>query len=91
MLEEMVFRAIGLGGLLGAWALSEPIAASICAVAFGLSHWYFGWLRVILKILVGVVFTTVALSAGWVAAALAHLMVNIVLTAIDQHQTQPAS
>ncbi|WP_058235035.1 CPBP family intramembrane glutamic endopeptidase [Devriesea agamarum] len=85
LLEEIVFRAIGLGGLLGIWDLPKPLAAGICAVAFGLSHWYGGWRHVTIKIFTGAVLVWVTLSAGWVSAALVHVALNIILTLVSRN------
>jgi hypothetical protein len=81
VLEESVYRGLALSGLVVAWDLGEPVAAGIVAVAFGLAHWYYGPQQVVVKILVGSALCAAALSAGWVVAAAAHLLLNLVLTA----------
>lgn len=92
VLEEAVYRGLALSGLLLAWELDEPVAAGIVAVAFGLAHWYYGPQQVFVKILVGSALCAAALSAGWVVAALAHLLLNLVLTAWSRRRaTQRAT
>lgn len=92
VLEEAVYRGLALSGLLLAWELDKPVAAGIVALAFGLAHWYYGPQQVFVKILVGSALCAAALSAGWVVAALAHLLLNLVLTAWSRRRaTRPAA
>ena len=83
ILEEVVFRGIALNGLLSWAGLSEPAACAIVSLAFGLGHIYFGLPQFALKTLHGAALCSVALSAGWPAAALAHVLLNMTLTAIQ--------
>ena len=62
------------------YALSTVAAvAGISAVAFAAAHWYYGWAQMALKLLSGSVLVSVALSAGWMAAAAVHLLLNLLL------------
>jgi membrane protease YdiL (CAAX protease family) len=82
ILEEALYRGVGLAGLIG-WAnLSEPVAAGIVSVAFGAVHWYFGPRQVWLKSIDGAVLCGVAFAAGWPAAAAAHVLMNVALVVL---------
>jgi membrane protease YdiL (CAAX protease family) len=79
VLEEGLYRGVGLAGLIG-WAnLSKPVAAGIVSVAFGAAHWYFGPRQMWLKAVDGGVLCFVAFTAGWPAAAAAHVLMNVAL------------
>ena len=81
-LEEVVYRGLALGGLLFWAGLSEPVSCGIASVAFGLGHLYFGPSQLFLKSAEGAVFCSVALSAGWPAALIAHVVLNVILVTI---------
>lgn len=82
VLEEWLYRGVGLAGLVG-WAnLSKPVAACIVSVAFGAAHWYFGPRQMWLKAIDGGVLCFVAFSAGWPAAAAAHVLMNVALAVL---------
>lgn len=87
LLEELVYRAVALGALLTAWELSKPVAAAVVCVAFGGAHWYYGPRQVLIKMITASVFVWMALSAGWVIAALGHVGMNIVLTLISRSRS----
>jgi len=91
VLEEGVYRAVALGALLGAWGFEKPLASGIVCVAFGLAHWYYGVRQVLIKMIVASVFVWMALSAGWVVAALGHALMNVILTYISAHKTVPVA
>jgi hypothetical protein len=79
VLEEWLYRGVGLAGLVG-WAdLSKPVAAGIVSIAFGAAHWYFGPRQIWLKSIDGAVLCWVAFTAGWPAAAAAHVLMNVAL------------
>jgi hypothetical protein len=82
-LEELAFRALMLGFLLTVVGTPTAAAGVICAVVFGVSHWWYGPRQVALKILSGAAFTVAALGGGWVAALVAHVVFNLVVTAIS--------
>lgn len=82
--EEAVYRGLALGGLLGVWGTSKPVAAAIVAAAFGLAHWYYGAKQIALKSLVGAVLCSVAMSSGWVVAAIVHALLNGILVALNR-------
>lgn len=88
LLEEFVFRSLALGGLLDAWDLPKVVAAGLVAAAFGLSHWYYGGTQVLLKTVIGSVLVWAALTGGWLSAALAHVVLNLVLTAISDSRAR---
>lgn len=90
VLEECVFRAIALGGLIHGFGLSKLFAAGVCVVAFGLCHWYYGWRQIALKTVDGAILVWVALGAGWVAAAVAHAVWNVVLTLVSSRRDKTA-
>nr|WP_250544238.1 CPBP family intramembrane glutamic endopeptidase [Canibacter zhuwentaonis] len=81
--EEFVFRALVLGSLLHEWELPKAVAAGLVAIAFGLSHWYYGVRQVALKLIIGSALVWAALFGGWVSAVLAHVALNVALTAIS--------
>lgn len=83
LLEEFVFRSVALGSFLYEWSLPKAAAAGIVAVAFGFSHWYYGFRQVAIKLIVGSVLVWAALTGGWGAAALAHMLLNVSLTVIS--------
>lgn len=82
VLEEAVFRAVALGALVGPWTVGGAEAVAITAAAFGVAHWYYGPWQIGLKIVVGVALGLVALEAGWIAAAGAHAVANLVLVVL---------
>lgn len=88
VVEEAVYRGIALGGLLLAWDLSKPVASGLVAVAFGVAHWYYGFRQVLIKMVVGSVLVSAALSSGWVVAAVCHVAVNLILLAANRWTTQ---
>lgn len=91
VLEEFVFRAVALGGLWLAWELPKFLAAGLVAFAFGMAHWYYGFRQVTIKLIVGSAMVWCALSAGWAAAAIAHVLLNIVLTVITNRRHRMAA
>lgn len=91
VLEEFVFRGIALGSLWYEWDLAKGVAAGIVAVAFGFSHWYYGFRQITIKLMVGSVLVWAALTGGWVAAALAHVLLNCTLTAISARRNRDAT
>ncbi len=88
LLEEAVFRAVGLGGLIHGFGLDKFTATGICVVAFGACHWYYGWRQITLKMVDGLILSWMALSAGWPVAAAAHVLLNVVLTVITECRNQ---
>lgn len=88
VLEEFVFRAVALGGLWLTWDLSKLLSAGLVVVAFGLAHWYYGVRQVAIKLLLGSVLVWCAFTGGWLAAALAHAMLNVGLTSISNHRSK---
>lgn len=86
VLEEAVYRGLALGGLLVAFDLVEPLAAGIVAAAFGLGHWWFGPWQIVLKSLVGAAYVAAALSSGWVVAAACHVVVNLIVVAVNHRR-----
>jgi hypothetical protein len=90
VLEEALYRGVGLAGLVG-WAnLSKPVAAGIVSVAFGAAHWYFGPRQIWLKSIDGAVLCFVAFAAGWPAAAAAHVLMNVALVVLARRaQSSP--
>lgn len=83
VLEEFVFRSVALGALLYEWDLPKGIAAGIVAIVFGFSHWYYGFRQITIKLIVGSILVWGALTGGWVASAIAHVALNVSLTAIS--------
>lgn len=83
LLEEFVFRALALGSLWHVWDFQKSVSAGLVAVAFGFSHWYYGFRQIVLKLVVGSVLVSAALSGGWLAAAAAHVALNVVLVVIS--------
>lgn len=88
VLEEFVFRSVALGGLWLAWGLSRLLSAGLVVLAFGLAHWYYGVRQVAIKLLVGSVLVWCAFTGGWVAAALAHGLLNVGLTLVSTHRSK---
>lgn len=86
VLEDFVFRSVALGSLLYEWNLPKAVAAGIVAVVFGVSHWYYGFRQVAIKTIVGSILVWAALTGGWVAAALAHIFLNVSLTIISSQR-----
>ena len=82
VLEEAVYRAVGLTWLTADAGASGGLAIAITAIAFGAAHWYYGPRQIVLKTLLGVVLGIAALKAGWVAAAVAHVALNVLLVAL---------
>ena len=83
-LEEFLYRGVALAGLIG-WAdLSKPLAAGIVSVAFGAAHWYYGPRQMWLKAVDGGVLCFVAFTAGWPAAAAAHVLMNVALVLLSR-------
>lgn len=80
VLEEAVYRGLLIGSLMTSQDLPVAAVAGISAVAFAAAHWYYGWAQMALKLLSGSVLVSVALSAGWMAAAAVHLLLNLLLT-----------
>ena len=85
-LEEFVFRSVALGSFLYEWNLPKEIAAGIVAITFGFSHWYYGFRQITIKLIVGSFLVWASLTGGWLAAAIAHILLNIALTAIANHR-----
>lgn len=83
LLEEAVFRAIGLGGMWHIFGLPKIFAAGISALFFGLSHFYYGWRQIIVKAIDGAILVWIALSSGWVMAAVVHILLNIILVSLS--------
>jgi membrane protease YdiL (CAAX protease family) len=79
VLEEAVYRGAGLTWLTDGAGASVAVAVCVSSVAFGAAHWYYGPRQIIVKSLLGVILGIAALSAGWIAAAIAHLALNTVL------------
>lgn len=81
--EEVLYRAFVmsvLANLLPA-APAAPIVL-ISAAVFGLAHLYEGWKGVFLTAVLGVVFSTVVLSAGLVAAMALHALIDLRLLVV---------
>lgn len=91
LLEEFVFRSLALGGLLDAWSLPKAVAAGVVAAAFGLSHWYYGASQVALKTIVGSILVWSALTGGWLSTAVAHVALNVALTAMSTSRARSSS
>jgi membrane protease YdiL (CAAX protease family) len=82
VLEEAVYRGAGLTWLTDDAGASVAVAVGVSAVAFGAAHWYYGPRQILLKSLLGVILGITALTAGWIAAAIAHFALNTLLVAL---------
>ncbi|MFY9488700.1 MAG: CPBP family intramembrane glutamic endopeptidase [Solirubrobacterales bacterium] len=82
VLEEAVYRGIGLTWLRTDAGASAAVAVGISAVAFGAAHWYYGPRQIVLKSLLGVILGIAALTAGWLTSAIAHVALNALLVAL---------
>lgn len=82
-LEEAAFRALLLGFVIGPIGVEPWVAAALCAIVFGVSHWYYGPRQIVLKTFGGAMFCIAALGAGWVAALVAHVVFNLVITELS--------
>jgi hypothetical protein len=82
-LEEFLYRGALLVAVLELGG-AKPLAAGISAAAFGLAHLYFGPRQVVLKALTGSVLVSAAFAGGWVAAALAHVAMNLTILAMER-------
>lgn len=82
VLEEAVYRGVALTWLTAGAGASAGLAVGVSSVAFGAAHWYYGPRQIVLKSLLGVILGIAALTAGWVAAAIAHVALNVLLVAL---------
>jgi membrane protease YdiL (CAAX protease family) len=89
VLEEAIYRGIGLTWLTNYAGASVAIAVGVSAVAFGAAHWYYGPRQIFLKTLLGVILGITALTAGWIAAAIAHFALNTLLIALASRVARP--
>lgn len=89
VLEETVYRGVVLTALMD-YGLSKPAAAGIAAVSFGLAHWWFGFVQIWLKSILGGVLAAVAFAAGWPAAAVVHILLNAILISIARRDAVAA-
>jgi membrane protease YdiL (CAAX protease family) len=95
VLEEAVYRGAGLTWLTDGAGAPAAVAVCVSAVAFGAAHWYYGRRQILLKSLIGVILGITALTAGWIAAAIAHFALNTLLVALasrsDRREHQVAA
>lgn len=88
VLEEYIFRSLALGSMWHIWDLPKSVAAGLVAVVFGISHWYYGFRQIAIKLIVGSALVWAALFGGWIAAALAHLALNVTLSIIASRRSE---
>lgn len=86
LLEEFVFRSLALGSLWHIWGLPKGFAAGLVVIAFAASHWYHGFRRITIKLVVGSALVWAALTGGWLAAVLAHVALNSVLVLVSSRR-----
>lgn len=84
VLEELAYRCLGLGWLVRDLGLPSVVGVTVAAMAFGVAHWYYGLRQIVLKTLLGLVFGSTAILGGWPAAALAHLLLNVLLIELNR-------
>ncbi len=84
VLEEAVYRGVGLTWLASEVDLDAFWAVLICAVAFGLAHWYYGARQILMKTILGLIFGAVAWTNGWFAAVVAHVFLNLMLVGLGR-------
>lgn len=82
--EELIYRQIWLGSLIGTFGLPPLVALGLSSFAYGLNHLYFGPLSVATKTLMGLIYGGLFLYSGnniWVPIV-AHVLQNGLLLAL---------